>query len=68
MELKLANTESENEDPVSFNRTFMELKLQPWPFRCKVQRCFNRTFMELKQYKNKKEQKDFWALIGPLWN
>ena len=50
MELKHIITETTLQGTDSFNRTFMELKLNSVKAEAVAQASFNRTFMELKQY------------------
>ena len=53
---------------ISFNRTFMELKLNFIDRSLILNISFNRTFMELK-YGNRRSDVPRWGvLIVPLWN
>ncbi len=48
MELKYIDIDDVFSTSDSFNRTFMELKLERIAAALEVEPCFNRTFMELK--------------------
>ena len=54
--------------PPSFNRTFMELKLQTLIRRSIILNSFNRTFMELKLRIHQIRIQTSCVLIAPLWN
>ena len=60
--------QSEGEKPVSFNRTFMELKSAGLGAAYAFRWSFNRTFMELKSETNRIAVAGGLVLIVPLWN
>ena len=68
MELKQRETITLEANEISFNRTFMELKLGVVARYVGCRLGFNRTFMELKQLDAKAEEMKALVLIGPSWN
>ena len=68
MELKFFKVHPDVLNPICFNRTFMELKLDSSISCVTLALCFNRTFMELKLTLQAQPSRTGFVLIVPLWN